>query len=118
VNFDGEIGRWIGNSNEPEQWGRGLIAGHELNDRLELYGEFYDLQAIDKVGAQPKQRSLTLDFGGRQSLDKQNHIRLLFMGGRAIQQVTAQNGEPDWIAYLGVQFLLGPKQKEVPGKQP
>ncbi|MGD0912698.1 MAG: hypothetical protein ABR928_12430 [Terracidiphilus sp.] len=118
VEFDGEIGRWIGNANQPEQWGRGLIAGHEFNDRLELYGELYDLQAIDKVRTQPKQRSLTLDFGGRQSLDKQNHIRLLFMGGRAIQKVTAQNGEPSWIAYLGVQFLLGPKEKEVPGEKP
>jgi hypothetical protein len=103
VEFDGEIGRWIGNANQPEQWGRGLIAGHEFND---------------KVRTQPKQRSLTLDFGGRQSLDKQNHIRLLFMGGRAIQKVTAQNGEPSWIAYLGVQFLLGPKEKEVPGEKP
>jgi hypothetical protein len=118
VSFDGEIGRWIGNANMPEQWGRGLIAGHEFSDRLELYGEVYDLQAIDKVRTQPKQRSLTLDFGGRQSLDKQNRIRLLFMGGRAIQQVTTQNGEPSWIAYMGVQFLLGPKEKEVPGQTP
>jgi hypothetical protein len=101
VSLDGEIGRWIGNANQPEQWGRGLIAGHEFSDRLELYGEVYDLQAIDRVRTQPKQRSLTL-----------------FMGGRAIQQVTTQNGEPSWIAYMGVQFLLGPKEKEVPGQTP
>lgn len=112
LNLNGEIGRWIGNANMPEQWGRGLIAGHEFNDRLELYGELYDLQAIDRVGAQPKQRSFTLDVGGRQTLDKQNHIRLLFMGGRAIQAVTRTNGEPSWIAYLGVQFLLGPKDSQ------
>ena len=31
------------------------------------------------------------------------------MAGRAIQAVTRQNSEPDWIAYLGVQLLLGPK---------
>ena len=53
---------------------------------------------------------LTLDIGGRQSLDKENHLRLLFMGGRAIQAVTPTNGEPNWIAYLGVKFLLGPKE--------
>jgi hypothetical protein len=34
------------------------------------------------------------------------------MGGRAIQAVTRQNSEPSWIAYLGVQFLLGPKVTE------
>jgi hypothetical protein len=118
IEFDGEVGRWIGNANMPDQWGRGLIAGHEFNDRLELYGELYDLQAINRIGTQPKQRSYTLDVGGRESLDKQNHIRLLFMGGRAIQKVTAQNGEPNWIAYIGVQFLLGPKEKETPGEKP
>jgi hypothetical protein len=108
--LDGEVGRWIGNANEPDQWGRGLIAGHSFSDRFEAYTELYDLQAIDRVGAQPKQRSLTLDAGGRRSLDKENHFRLLFMGGRAIQSVTVQNGEPSWIAYLGVQLLLGPKE--------
>jgi len=28
--------------------------------------------------------------------------------------VTRQNSEPNWIAYLGVQVLLGPKEKEAP----
>ena len=51
-------------------------------------------------------------MGGRQTLDRAGHIRLLFMGGRAIQAVTRQNSEPSWIAYAGVQFLLGPKEKE------
>jgi hypothetical protein len=118
VSFDGEVGRWIGNANEPDQWGRGLIAGREFNSAFEFYGEVYDLQAIDRLPSQPKQRSFTLDVGGRRSLDRANHIRLLFMGGRALQRVTAANGEPSWIAYLGVQFLLGPQEKEVPGKTP
>ncbi len=84
----------------------------------EFYAEIYDLQVIDRMDGQPKQRSLTLDLGGRHSLDRANHIRLLFMGGRAIQAVTRTNGEPSWIAYVGVQFLLGRKEKETPGKQP
>ncbi len=118
LGLDGEVGRWIGNKNASDQWGRGLIAGHEFNDRTELYAELYDLQAIDRVGSQPKQRSLTLDLGGRQTIDRAGHLRLLFMGGRAIQAVTRTNGEPSWIAYIGVQLLLGPKEKEAPGKQP
>jgi hypothetical protein len=118
VALNGEVGRWIGNKNMPSQWGRGLIAGHELNDRTELYAEIYDLQDANRIDNLPKQRELTLDFGGRESLDHANHIRLLFMGGRAIQDVTRTNGEPSWIAYLGIQFLLGPKEKEVPGETP
>jgi len=116
--LDGEVGRWIGNANEPNQWGRGLIAGHQFNERLELYGELYDLQAINVIGDQPKQRSLTLDMGGRQTLDRAGHLRLLFMGGRAIQAVTRANGEPSWIAYLGIQLLLGPKDDAAPEANP
>jgi hypothetical protein len=40
------------------------------------------------------------------------------MGGRAIQAVTHQNSEPNWIAYVGLQLLLGPKEKETPGQNP
>jgi hypothetical protein len=118
IDFNGEVGRWFGNQLIPSRWGRGLIAGHEFNGRLELYGELYDLQDANRIGATPKQRALTLDAGGRFSLDHSNNIRLLFMGGRAIQAVTRQNSEPSWIAYLGVQFLLGPKEKETPGQNP
>ena len=112
IGFDGEVGRWIGNKLVPSRWGRGLIAGHEFNERLELYGEIYDLQDANRIDAAPKQRELTLDFGGRQTLDRAGHLRLLFMGGRAIQAVTRRNSEPNWIAYLGVQFLLGPKDAD------
>ena len=118
VNFDGEVGRWFGNQLIPSRWGRGLIAGHEINDRIELYSEIYDLQDANRIGLVPKQRELTFDVGGRQSLDHRNHIRLLFMAGRAIQAVTRQNSEPSWIAYLGIQFLLGPEEKETPGQNP
>ncbi|MGD0735953.1 MAG: hypothetical protein ABR976_12440 [Terracidiphilus sp.] len=118
VNWNGEVGHWFGNKLIPSRWGRGLIAGHEFNDRTELYAELYDLQDANKIGTAPKQRELTLDMGGRQSLNHSNTIRLLFMGGRAIQTVTRQNSEPNWIAYLGVQFLLGPKEEETPGQNP
>ena len=107
--LNGEVGRWIGNSKQPSQWGRGLIAGHEFSDRLELYTELYDLQDANRINGNPKQRSFTLDFGGRKSLDRANHVRLLFLGGRSIQTVTRTNGQPSWIAYIGVQVLFGPK---------
>jgi len=118
VNWNGEVGHWFGNQLVPSRWGRGLIAGHEFNNRLELYAEVYDLQDANRIGTAPKQRELTADFGGRESLTRGNKIRLLFMGGRAIQAATRQNSEPSWIAYLGVQFLLGPKEDETPGQNP
>ena len=118
IDFNGEIGHWFGNQLIPSRWGRGLIAGHEFSGRFELYGELYDLQDANRIGPIPKQRELTADLGGRFSLVRSNNIRLLFMGGRAVQAVTRQNSEPSWIAYLGVQFLLGPKEKEVPGQNP
>jgi hypothetical protein len=118
VSFNGEVGRWFGNRLIPSRWGRGLIAGHEFSDRLELYGEVYDLQDANRIGEAPKQRSLTLDMGGRQTLDRAGHLRLLFMGGRGIQAVTRQNSDPNWIAYLGIQILLGPKEAEVPSEKP
>lgn len=115
-NFNGEVGHWFGNQLIPSRWGRGLIAGHEFNDRLELYSEIYDLQDANRIGPIPKQRELTADVGGRLSINHSNSIRLLFMGGRGIQAVTRTNSEPNWIAYMGVQFLLGPKDKEEPNK--
>ncbi len=117
VNFNGELGRWIGNRNVPSRWGRGLIAGHEFSERFELYGEIYDLQDVNRIDGAPRQRALTLDLGGRKTLDRAGHLRLMFMGGRAIQAVTRQNSEPDWIAYMGVQILLGTKSASVSAKQ-
>ena len=110
VGIDGEVGRWIGNRNVPSRWGRGLIAGHKFSERLELYGEIYDLQDANRIGSAPKQRELTLDVGGRRTLDRAGRLRLLFMGGRGIQAVTRDNSEPNWIAYVGVQILLGSKR--------
>jgi hypothetical protein len=112
LNFNGEVGRWFGNHLVPNRWGRGLIVGHEFSARFELYSELYDLQDINQIGPTPKQRSFTLDVGGRQTLDRNGHFRLLFMGGRAIQAVTRQNSEPNWIAYCGIQLLLGPREAE------
>jgi hypothetical protein len=118
IDFNGEVGHWFGNKLIPSRWGRGLIAGHEFNNSVELYGEIYDLQDANRIGTAPKQREFTADIGGRQSLNRSNTIRLLFMGGHSIQAVTHQNSEPNWIGYLGVQFLLGPKEKETPGQNP
>jgi hypothetical protein len=114
LDYDAEVGHWWGNHAVPERWGRGLILGHEFNSRFELYAEVYDLQDANRIGGIPKQRQFTGDIGGRQTLDKAGHWRLLFMGGRALQKVTPSDGEPNWMGYIGVQMLFGPKQPEAP----
>ncbi len=111
LRVDGDLGYWFTNQHVPQDWERGLVAGHEFSDKTELYMELHDLQDTNRVDGQPKQRQLTLGLGGRQALNHDNSILLLFMGGRSIQAVTRTNGEPSWIAYLGVQFLLGPKEQ-------
>ncbi len=115
VSLNGEVGHWFGNQLIPSRWGRGLIAGREFSRCLELYGEIYDLQDANRIGSTPRQRELTAGMGGRQTLDRGGHLRLLFMGGRAIQTVTRHNSEPSWIAYVGVQILLGPRDANSQG---
>lgn len=110
LRVDGEVGYWFGNRDAPDQWIRGMIAGHEFTEKTEIYGEIYDEQEANRIGGLPKQREATLGLGGRHAFNRDNTLNLLFMGGRSFQTVTPTNGQPDWIAYLGLQVLLGPKE--------
>jgi hypothetical protein len=119
IRVNGDAGYDLGNHALPQAWNRGFLVGHEFSDRTEAYVEFYDLQDTNRLKpghgfgnfatGGPKQRELTLDLGGRQALNHDKTINLLLMGGRAIQKITATNSQPSWIAYLGMQVLLGPK---------
>jgi hypothetical protein len=111
VALNGEVGRWFGNRHVPDRLSSGLIAGHVFNERFELFGEIYNTQDLERMGTDPKQHPLTLDLGGRRTLDSKGHLRLLFMGGRSVRRATRTNGEPDWIAYLGLQFQFGPPDR-------
>lgn len=117
VRLDGEVGYNFGNHALPQSWGRGLLVGHEFSERTEAYIELYDQQDANRVAAgqgvgqfatgTSKQRETTLGLGGRQSLNKAKTLNLLLMGGRSVNQ-------PSWIAYVGLQVLLGPKVPETP----
>ena len=109
VRLDGEAGYWFSNHNAPSSWILGLLASHDFTDKTELAVEIYDQQDANSVAGLPKQRETTFDVGGRHAIDKSNSILLMFMGGRSLQSVTRLNGQPDWIAYVGIQLLLGPK---------
>jgi hypothetical protein len=115
--INGDVGYNFGNRNLPQSWNRGLLLGHEFSDRTEVYAEIYDTQEANTLPAgrgvgqfasgHPKQRETTLDIGGRQAVNKARTLNLLLMGGRSFQTVTASNGQPNWIAYVGLQVLFG-----------
>jgi hypothetical protein len=96
-----------------------LLVGHEFSDRTEAYLELYDQQDANRIAPGlgvgqfatgiPKQRETTMGIGGRQALNKTATRNLLLMGGRSFQTVSVQNNQPSWIAYVGLQVLLGPK---------
>jgi hypothetical protein len=109
IRVDGEIGYWFTPATVPQSWIRGFIAGHEFTPSTELYVELHDQQDANRVNGQPKQRSFTLGGGGRHAFNRSKSILALFMAGRSLQRVAADNSQPSWIAYLGVQFLLGPE---------
>lgn len=110
LRLDSQVGYWFGNAHTPQDWIRGLLAGHEFSEKTELYAEIFDQQDANRIGGIPKQRVTVLDAGGRQALNHDNTLLLMFMGGRSFQTVTPTNGQPNWVAYIGLQVLLGPKE--------
>jgi hypothetical protein len=111
LRVDGEAGYWFTNRNVPQSWIRGMIAGHEFSARTEAYAEIYDQQDANRVDGEGKQREATLGLGGRRGLNRRNSVLLLLMGGRSFQCVVPGNGQPSWIAYVGLQMLLGPEER-------
>ncbi len=124
IRLDGEIGYNFGNHAVPQSWGRGLLVGHEFGQRTEAYLELYDQQDANRIApaqgvgqfatASSKQRETTLGLGGRQSLNHAKTLNLLLMAGRSFQAVAASNSQPSWIAYVGLQVLLGPREPVTP----
>jgi hypothetical protein len=120
IRYDGEVGYNFGNHALPQSWGRGLLVGHEFGDRTEAYVELYDQQDANRIGpgqgvgqfatGMSKQRQTTLGLGGRQALNKGKTLNLLLMGGRSFQSISPSNSQLSWIAYVGLQVLLGPKE--------
>jgi hypothetical protein len=122
LRFNADVGYNFGNKILPQSWNRGFLLGREFGNSTEAYLEIYDLQDANRTAAgrgvgnfasgESKQRETTLGLGGRQALNKEKTLNFLLMGGRSWQKVTADNSQPSWIAYVGLQVLLGPKEAD------
>ena len=127
LRVDAEVGYNFGNRIVPQSWNRGLLVGHEFTDRTEAYMELYDQQDANRVPAgrgvglfatgASKQRQFTLGVGGRQALNRHKTLNLLLMAGRSLQAVSSTNSQPGWIAYVGLQVLVGAQKPVSPTVQ-
>jgi len=87
----------------PDGWLAGLVVGHEMSKKLELAAEFYGLGTFHNSNGQQ-----TLGAGARYKL--RPPFVLLLMAGRSV--APARNGQPFFVGYFGMQFLLPPKPFE------
>ncbi|HEX7287624.1 MAG TPA: hypothetical protein VF532_15660 [Candidatus Angelobacter sp.] len=77
----------------------GLAMGYEATKRLELLGELHSVPTVSFSANES-----VFQIGGRQKLSQ--HYVLLFAAGRGIPGSTGN--QPGFIAYAGLQILLGP----------
>jgi hypothetical protein len=96
LDFDLEAGYYVA-GHGPRERIFGFVVGRSVTARLELDAEIYDDRAS---GSTP--HSTTLDLGGRYKL--RPGLIALFMAGRSVDGFS--NGQPEFIGYIGVQFLL------------
>jgi hypothetical protein len=87
----------------PDGWLAGLVVGHDLSKKLELDAEFYGLGTFNNSNNQQ-----TIDAGVRYKL--RPPFILLLMAGRSV--APAYRGQPFFVGYFGMQFLLPPKPFE------
>jgi hypothetical protein len=80
----------------------GLAFGYEATKRLELLGELHSVPTVSFSANES-----VFQLGGRHKLSE--HYVLLFAAGRGIPGSTAN--EPGFIAYAGLQILLGPAKR-------
>ena len=87
----------------PDGWIAGFVIGHDVTKKFEVDAEFYGIGTFNNSNNQQ-----TLGAGARYKL--RPPFILLLMAGRSI--APARNGQPYFVGYFGMQFLLPPKPFE------
>jgi len=111
IRISGEVGYWFSSKDVPNSWIKGIVIGHELRKDTELYLELYDQKDVRKAGALQNFRESTIGLGGRVPIVPGHWLRLIGMGGHGLINATPTNGQPTWIAYVGLQFLSDKKRR-------
>lgn len=88
----------------------GAVVGHEFKNKSELFVELYDQRDVETAGVEPKLRESTIDIGARIPILGNEHVLFIGSIGRSIVPVTTTNGQPSWIAQVGIQLLYGAKR--------
>ncbi len=110
LRMSGEVGYWFATKDVPNSWIVGGVVGHEFKKDTELYLEVFNQQDLGKSGMQNLRES-TIGLGGRVPLVKRHWLRLIGMGGHGLVSATPANGQPTWIAYVGIQFLSDKRRR-------
>ena len=105
IRISGELGYWFTPQDVPRSWIGGVVVGHEFRKDMEIYAEVYNQSETGKAALKPARRETTLGVGERIPIAPGGKLRLIGMAGRSVVPVTPANGQPSWIAYLGIQFL-------------
>jgi hypothetical protein len=111
IRVSGEFGYWFTSKDFPNSWVRGVIVGHEFRNKKELYLEIYDQAATRAIGDEPKTRESTLGIGFRTPMTRDGSVWFMGMAGRSFVTVTRTNGQPSWIASVGLQLLSGKRRR-------
>jgi hypothetical protein len=111
LRMSAEAGYWIAGKDAPNSWILGGVVGHEFKKDTELYLEFFNQQDVGAAAGTENFRETTLGIGGRIPIVRKQWLRLIGMGGHGLVPATPINGQPTWIAYVGIQFLSDKRRR-------
>ena len=113
LRMSAEVGYWVPSQDVPGSGIRGVVMGHEFRKDTELYVELYDQHDVRATAGMEKLRESVVGIGGRIPIVQRHWLRLIGMGGHGLVPATPSNGQPGWIAYVGIQFLSDRRRRHM-----
>ena len=90
---------------------RAVVAGHEFRKDTELYAELFTSATCKWLPERRHCGKPHLASGAEFPIVKGHWLRLIGMGGHGLVSPTPSNGQPTWIAYVGLQFLSDKRRR-------
>jgi hypothetical protein len=109
--MSGEVGYWFTGKDIPDSVLFGGVIGHEFSKDVEAYAELFNQQEVGVAAGIQALHDTTFGVGGRLPIVKRHWLRLIGMGGHSLVTATPTNGQPGWIAYVGIQFLSDKRRR-------